>query len=97
MTTKVDEIDPLIQDLIRDLTTPKVGSQSLSNQTSQAENSSECLHQTCLPAFDLKEAEQLKDSFAVRKRFPRFWGVCAECGSSVIAYASYEHYIMGDW
>lgn len=34
----------------------------------------------------------------VRKRFPRLHGVCPKgCGFTGIAYASFEHYIYGDW
>ena len=35
---------------------------------------------------------------AIRKRWPRLNGVCPKgCGFHGIAYASYEHYIAGDW
>jgi hypothetical protein len=34
----------------------------------------------------------------VQKRWPRGWGVCPKgCGFDGIAYASAEHFIMGDW
>lgn len=34
----------------------------------------------------------------VRRRYPRLFGPCPEgCGFSGIAYASYLHYVMGDW
>lgn len=34
----------------------------------------------------------------VRKRWPRLFGVCPRgCGYNGIAYASYEHYLSGDW
>jgi hypothetical protein len=34
----------------------------------------------------------------VRKRWPRLNGPCPKgCGFNGIAYASYEHYISGDW
>lgn len=34
----------------------------------------------------------------VRKRFPRLHGECPKkCGFVGIAYASSEHYVMGDW
>lgn len=34
----------------------------------------------------------------VRKRWPRLDGVCPKgCGFVGIAYASEEHYILGDW
>ena len=35
---------------------------------------------------------------SVRKRFPRLFGQCPKgCGFDGIGYASYEHYILGDW
>lgn len=34
----------------------------------------------------------------VQKRWPRGWGLCPKgCGFNGIAYASYMHYIAGDW
>jgi hypothetical protein len=34
----------------------------------------------------------------IRKRWPRLSGPCPKgCGYNGIAYASYEHYIYGDW
>jgi len=34
----------------------------------------------------------------IKKRFPRLGGPCPKgCGYNGIAYASYEHYIYGDW
>jgi hypothetical protein len=47
--------------------------------------------------FDAEAAKGL-DEYEVRRRWPRGWGPCPKgCGFSGIAYASYEHYIMGDW
>lgn len=48
------------------------------------------------PAFDL-EAAKLTSSDVIRMRWPRFDGTCSVCGYSGIAYASYEHYVYGDW
>ncbi len=36
-------------------------------------------------------------SYEVRKRWPRFSGTCQRCGYTGIYYASYMHYIAGDW
>lgn len=34
----------------------------------------------------------------IRKRWPRLMGLCPKgCGYNGIAYASYAHYIYGDW
>jgi hypothetical protein len=49
-----------------------------------------------LPAFNSSEAFNIQ-SEEVRKRFPRFSGTCPDCKGLVIVYASYEHYIAGDW
>lgn len=36
--------------------------------------------------------------FIIRKRWPRLDGACPKgCGFYGIAYASYAHYIYGDW
>jgi hypothetical protein len=48
-------------------------------------------------AFDSDAAKGLS-SADVQKRWPRGWGLCPKgCGFNGIAYASYEHMIMGDW
>lgn len=49
-----------------------------------------------LPAFDSAAAASL-DAAEVRKRWPREDRVCPKCGACCITYASYEHYIAGDW
>ena len=55
-----------------------------------------CKHASVQPAFDEDAARDLS-SYEVRERWPRFSGVCPECGSRVILYASCLHYISGDW
>lgn len=49
--------------------------------------------------FDEKEAsKQDMTAPAVRKRWPRLFGKCPKgCGFDGIGYASYAHYIYGDW
>lgn len=48
-------------------------------------------------SFDYEAAKNL-DSFQVRKRWPRLMGPCPKgCGFNGIGYASYSHYICGDW
>lgn len=32
-----------------------------------------------------------------RRKYPRFFGCCEECGERVILYASAGHFILGDW
>lgn len=52
-----------------------------------------CNHGTL---FDEAAAVNLSAS-EVRKRWPRFSGTCLECGYSGIYYASFMHYVSGDW
>lgn len=49
-----------------------------------------------MPAFDEKAAANLTPN-EVRTRFPRGYDTCPDCGIKVIMYASYMHYISGDW
>lgn len=53
----------------------------------------ECSHGL---VFDEDAARGLTSS-VVRKRWPRFSGVCQTCGFDGIAYASLAHYVQGDW
>jgi hypothetical protein len=47
--------------------------------------------------FDELAARGL-DENEVRKRWPRLSGVCPKgCGFNGIGYASYMHYLSGDW
>jgi hypothetical protein len=47
--------------------------------------------------FDEVAARGL-DAYEVRKRWPRLSGVCMlGCGYKGIYYASYMHYLSGDW
>lgn len=47
--------------------------------------------------FDLKESRGLSTA-EVRRRWPRLFGKCPKgCGFEGIAYASLEHYVIGDW
>lgn len=47
--------------------------------------------------FDELKADGL-DSYEIRRRWPRLSGKCPlGCGFSGIAYASYNHCLMGDW
>lgn len=48
-------------------------------------------------SYDKQAAAGLPSS-EVRKRWPRLSGACPKgCGYSGIYYASFEHYMMGDW
>lgn len=46
--------------------------------------------------FDPAEASGLTTE-EIRKRWPRGWGCAKGCGYQGISYASFEHYISGDW
>ncbi len=48
------------------------------------------------PDFDPEKAKGMSTE-QVRKSFPRREEICLDCGSLVIEYYSYEHYIAGDW
>lgn len=47
--------------------------------------------------FDEVAARDL-DAHEVRRRWPRLFGPCPKgCGFSGIGYASWAHYVSGDW
>lgn len=33
----------------------------------------------------------------IREKYPRVTSTCASCGTTTVRYASYLHYIAGDW
>jgi len=48
------------------------------------------------PALDFVMGHPAHDE--IKRRWPRLGGLCPKgCGYNGIAYASYEHYIYGDW
>lgn len=55
-----------------------------------------CRHPTLMPAFDEVAARQMTP-LQVRQAFPRNYGKCPVCGWEGVLYASYAHYIAGDW
>ncbi len=58
----------------------------------------DCDHVRCVPpnGFDEESAKPMTVA-EVRRRFPRFFGRCPDCGDEVPAYVSYEHYAAGEW
>lgn len=57
----------------------------------------DCEHPKLVPAFDAVAAETMT-STEVRRAFPRGSGICPDCGENMAAvYASFEHYVKGDW
>lgn len=59
----------------------------------------DCDHANCRPQFNEGEAWRLLEhgTETIRRRFPRFQGPCPDCGMVIVAYASYLHYVLGDW
>lgn len=55
-----------------------------------------CEHKKVMPAYE-PVAANLMTAFQVRQHFPRFAGECPDCGFDGVIYASFEHYIAGDW
>jgi hypothetical protein len=53
-----------------------------------------CGHDEHMPVY--KEDLRMS-SVLVRIKYPRFVGKCLRCGENVILYASFGHYIAGDW
>lgn len=56
----------------------------------------ECEHANVEVHFDPVAARKMNVA-EIRKTFPRFYGKCPDCGCDLIKYASYVHYLMGDW
>jgi len=55
-----------------------------------------CLHKKHIPKFNKKAAKNLSVA-DIRKRWPRYFGKCSECNEGVILYASWAHFVYGDW
>lgn len=55
-----------------------------------------CEHPSLRPEFNEDAARGL-DSWQVRKLWPRKRGLCPDCGQTCTVYASYMHYLAGDW
>lgn len=57
----------------------------------------ECKHPK-LPKveFDEEKAKNMTPD-EVRKAYPRGWDTCPDCHQQLIRYASFMHYIAGDW
>lgn len=56
----------------------------------------DCDHGVVFDEKDFKDNDL--SASEVRKKYPRGWGPCPKgCGFNGIAYASFLHYIAGDW
>jgi hypothetical protein len=57
-----------------------------------------CPHSKCMPQYDSEKVKKENMSpERVRELYPRFCGQCPDCGEQLIQYASFEHYLAGDW
>lgn len=57
----------------------------------------ECSHPKLKrPKFDAEKSRG-KDADWVRRHYPRGYQHCPDCDADVILYASFEHYLAGDW
>lgn len=56
----------------------------------------ECDHEKVTPKYKDSDFIGL-DEYEIQRKFPRFDGVCPDCGTLLIAYSSTMHYIAGDW
>lgn len=56
----------------------------------------ECGAPRPVPAFDPKRARGMTP-MEVRQDYPRLWWTCPNCDAQLICYASFEHYLAGDW
>jgi hypothetical protein len=79
-----------------DITTPAVAGFSGRAASANGSTSAECAHPNLPVRYDSEQARGLS-AHEVRERFPRFYGPCPDCGEVMIGYASFEHYIAGDW
>lgn len=55
-----------------------------------------CAHPRCQPDFDSEAAKSMTPD-QVKQKYPRFYGQCPDCKAHLSVYASFEHYIAGDW
>lgn len=100
---RVGELEKEVSDLKKKLMTQIGQSASLSAQLDDPREEEEvrvpeegCPHPQCQVTFDPAAAQKLTVE-EIRKRWPRFYGPCPDCGQQMIVYASFSHYIYGDW
>jgi hypothetical protein len=56
-----------------------------------------CLHPD-MPKVDFDPvAARLMPSHEVRQKWPRKYLKCPDCNEGILSYASFEHYVAGDW
>ena len=64
--------------------------------TRQAQSDCAAPCSVCEPQFDEQKAKGLS-AREVRRLYPRFSGACKACGFVGVRYASWAHYVGGDW
>jgi len=55
-----------------------------------------CKHEKHMPYFNEEDAKKLSTE-EIREKYPRYRGMCIDCKAQVILYASFAHYLYGDW
>ena len=55
-----------------------------------------CTHPSVVPEFDEQAAMGLSTD-EIKRRWPRYFGPCSSCDFNGVLYASYAHYLAGDW
>ncbi len=55
-----------------------------------------CAHDKVMPKFDLDKSRTMT-AVEVRRAYPRFSGICPDCGYYGALYHSMAHFIAGDW
>lgn len=92
-----EELDKLLEEIrSKNYTLPPLLAAALPSYNPPVDDN-RCKHPNIqVPEFDSKVAANLS-SHEVRRLFPRGSYYCADCKSTVITYASMEHYLSGDW
>jgi hypothetical protein len=69
-------------------------------ESGRAITDEQCDHGVTFDEAEVQRRQRLNPPSAseVRRRWPRLFGPCPKgCGYNGIAYASFLHYVMGDW
>ncbi len=70
--------------------------QFLKSMAQPRQDKKNCTHAKCMPEFNEEEAEKMTAK-QIREKYPRFQGICPDCGEQLIMYASTKQYIYGDY
>jgi len=69
----------------------------MKNRPPKGLNPSPCNHDKHFPEVPSSTVLVAMSDAEVRRDYPRFDGVCEDCGQRVILYGSYTHLVAGDW